>query len=227
MTAHPSGRPVSRIHVLLAVQSIVVILVSINRLTSLTTGYVLPNEFLRWVDLNNMLVLPLVSVVAFYLLKKHIEQAGMAGRWHWPLNIAFIVGIYLLAAMLLLVSFDPILAQTLRLPGETLRITLLVLLTLTIVIGVQAVGIVLVAAMLVTPAATARFYVRRMHHLMALSAAIAVFSGIAGMYVAWHGRVAASAAIVLTMTVPFMLSYTFAPGKGYVWALLGRTARTV
>jgi hypothetical protein len=87
-----------RIHMLLAVQSLVVILVSVNRLTSLTTGYVLPNEFLRWVDFNNMLVLPLVSVVAFYLLKKHLERVGTGSRWLMPLNVAFIIGIYLLAA---------------------------------------------------------------------------------------------------------------------------------
>ena len=62
-----------RIHTLLGVQSLVAILVSINRLAPWTLGYVLPSEFLRWVDLNNMLVLPLISVVASYLLKKTIE----------------------------------------------------------------------------------------------------------------------------------------------------------
>ncbi|HNB54444.1 MAG TPA: hypothetical protein PK530_21030 [Anaerolineales bacterium] len=86
-------------HLLLAVQSVVVILVSINRLSSLTTGYVAPNEFLRWVDLNNMLILPLISTVAFYLLIKHMEIPGPArdGRVHTTLNLLFIVGVYLLA----------------------------------------------------------------------------------------------------------------------------------
>jgi manganese/iron transport system permease protein len=120
----------------------------------------------------------------------------------------------LLYKELLLISFDPVLAQTLRLPGESLRLVLLVLLALTIVIGVQAVGIVLVAAMLVTPAATARFFTRRLHIMMLLASTIAVASGIAGMYIAWHGRIAASAAIVLTMTALFILAYLFAPGKG-------------
>ena len=136
-----------------------------------------------------------------------------------------LVALLLLYKELLLISFDPLLAQTLRLPGETLRIALLVLLALTIVIGVQAVGIVLVAALLVTPAATARFFVRRLHHMMLVAAGIAVFSNVVGMYIAWHGRVAASAAIVLTMTALFLLAYLFAPGKGYIWSLLGRTAR--
>ena len=89
-----------RIHALLIVQSIIIILLTINRLSSLTLGYVLPNEFLRWVDFNNMLILPLASLVAFYLLKKHIEKTGEAvhSRGLMALNIVFIIGIYLLGA---------------------------------------------------------------------------------------------------------------------------------
>ncbi|MEW5940097.1 MAG: hypothetical protein AB1750_10570 [Chloroflexota bacterium] len=89
-----------RIHAWLGVQSLVAILVSINRLGSWTLGYVLPNEFLRWVDFNNMLVLPLISLVAFYLLKKTIEYDSPAreARAHLALNLVFIVGVYLLAA---------------------------------------------------------------------------------------------------------------------------------
>jgi len=89
-----------RIHSLLAVQSVVAILVSINRLGTWTLGYVLPNEFLRWVDLNNMLVLPLISLVAFYLLKKTIEYDSPAreGRTHLTINLIFIVGLYFLGA---------------------------------------------------------------------------------------------------------------------------------
>jgi ABC-type Mn2+/Zn2+ transport system permease subunit len=141
------------------------------------------------------------------------------------------IGLLVLAAIarlyrqFLVISFDPTLAQTLRLPAERLRIILLVLLAVTIVIGVQAVGVALVAAMLVTPAATARFFTRRLHIMMLLSAAISVFSGVAGLYIAWYQDVAPSAAIVLTMTALFLLAFLFAPGKGYLWALLGRSAQ--
>jgi len=100
-----SGQPsLGKVHILLGVQSLVVILVSINRLSTLTTGYVQPNQFLRWVDFNNMLILPLASLVAFYLLKKQIEKMASAGatrageRWHLTLNLAFIAGVYLLGA---------------------------------------------------------------------------------------------------------------------------------
>jgi len=89
-----------RIHVLLGVQSVLAILVSVNRLSTLTLGYVLPNEFIRWVDFNNMLVIPLISLAATYLLKKTIEYNSPAreGRTHIAWNLVFIVGLYLTAA---------------------------------------------------------------------------------------------------------------------------------
>jgi hypothetical protein len=89
-----------RIHALLGIQSILAILVSINRLGSWTLGYVLPNGFLRWVDFNNMLVLPLISLVALYLLKKTIEYDSPAHEIsaHTAWNLVFIVGLYLTAA---------------------------------------------------------------------------------------------------------------------------------
>jgi hypothetical protein len=91
---------VKRIHALLGIQSLVAILVSINRLGTWTLGYVLPNEFLRWVDFNNMLVLPLISVVASYLLKKTIEYESpqRESKPHVAWNLVFVVGLYLLAA---------------------------------------------------------------------------------------------------------------------------------
>jgi len=85
------------LHVLLGVQSLVVVGVSVNRLGSWADGYVASNQFLRWVDLNNM-ILALVSLVAFYLLKEHLAGPGPRGAAHRWLGVAFIVGAYLLAA---------------------------------------------------------------------------------------------------------------------------------
>lgn len=63
-------------------------------------GYVADNQFLRWVDLNNMLFFPLISVGAFYLLKKEIEGGvNLMGGWQsLALGLVFIIGIYLLGA---------------------------------------------------------------------------------------------------------------------------------
>ena len=89
-----------RIHILLGIQALVGILVSLNRLGTWTLGYVLPNQFLRWVDFNNMLVLSLISLVALYLLKKAIEYDSPTreGSAHMAWNLVFIVGLYLTAA---------------------------------------------------------------------------------------------------------------------------------
>lgn len=109
----------------------------------------------------------------------------------------------------LIVSFDPTLAQTLHLPGERLSLLLLICLALTVVISLQAIGVTLVAALLVTPAATARLFVQRMHHLMIGGAVIAAAAGVIGMYVSWHAAIAPSAAIVLTLTAAFALSFAW------------------
>ncbi len=152
-----------------------------------------------------------------------------------PDNLALMViaGLVVLALALalykelLVASFDSILAQTLRLPGEALRTLLLVMLAITIVVGAQMVGVALVAAMLVTPAATARFFVRRMHHMMLLAAGLGAGCGVLGLYLAWHLSIAASAAIVLAMTGLFLLAFFLAPERGYLWSLLGRSARNL
>lgn len=87
-----------RIHLLLGIQSGLAIFVSFNRLTDWFTGFVLPNEFLRWVDLNNILV-ALISLVAIYLLKKAIEYNSpmREGSVHTAWNLVFIVGVFLTA----------------------------------------------------------------------------------------------------------------------------------
>lgn len=88
-----------RIHLLLGIQSLLAILVSLNRLGTWTLSYVLPNEFLRWVDLNNI-VISLISLVTLYLLKKTIEYDAPAreGGSHLTWNLVFIIGLYLTAA---------------------------------------------------------------------------------------------------------------------------------
>lgn len=107
----------------------------------------------------------------------------------------------------LILSFDMSLARTLRLPDNVLRMLLLVLLSVTIVASLQAVGIALMVAMLVTPAATAQLIVKRLHHMMLLSGAIGAFSGVVGLYVSFHLNIASGPAIVLTTTALFIVTF--------------------
>jgi hypothetical protein len=90
----------ARLHVLLGVQSLNVVLVSVNRLGPWTTGFVAPNEFLRWVDLINMLIVPLISVICSWLIKRDLERGIRAGSpaAHAVLALTFVIGIYLLGA---------------------------------------------------------------------------------------------------------------------------------
>lgn len=124
----------------------------------------------------------------------------------------------------LVMAFDPVLATTLRWRTGLLRNLLLVLLALTIVISMQTVGIGLVAAMLVTPAATAYLLTRRLRVMMLLSAGIGAFSGIVGLYVSYYLNIASGAAIVLSATLFFLLAFFLAPQRGLLWQALRRHA---
>lgn len=102
-------------------------------------------------------------------------------------------------------SFDPQLATTLRLPARQLEILLSVLTAVAIVVSLQAVGVALVVAMLVTPAATAYLLTKDLRSMMLLAAAIAAGSGVVGLYVSFYLNVASGAAIVLACTVVFIV----------------------
>lgn len=122
----------------------------------------------------------------------------------------------------LIISFDPTLARVQRLPAEGLRLLLLVLLAVTVVVSLQTVGVAMVVSLLVTPAATARFFARRLHWLMVLSAIIGAAGSVLGMLVTWHLRIAPSAGIVLTLTAIFLVVFLFAPNGGFIWGVLRR-----
>jgi ABC-type Mn2+/Zn2+ transport system permease subunit/ABC-type Zn uptake system ZnuABC Zn-binding protein ZnuA len=113
----------------------------------------------------------------------------------------------LLYKELLVVTFDPVLATALRLPVERFRHLLLVLLALTVVASLPTVGVGLVAAMLVTPGATAFLVTRRLPTMMLVAAAIGAGSAVVGLYVSYYANVASGAAVVLTATVVFAVAY--------------------
>lgn len=113
----------------------------------------------------------------------------------------------LLYKELLVLTFDPILAATLRLPVRLLHYLLLILLALAVVLALQAVGVALVIALLVTPAATASLLTRRLPRLMLAAALIAAFSGASGLYLSYYFGIAPGPAIVLVCTLLFLLVF--------------------
>jgi len=124
--------------------------------------------------------------------------------------IAIFGGLIVLIVLLLykeflVLTFDPLLAVTLRLPARLLEYLLLVLIALAIVVSLQTVGVALMVAMLVTPAAAAYLLTHRLPVMMILAATIASVSGVIGLYVSYYAGVASGAAIVLTSSAFFLV----------------------
>lgn len=102
------------------------------------------------------------------------------------------------------ISFDPVLAATLRLPVDLFNNLLLVLIAVTVAVSLQTVGVALMVAMLVTPAATAYLLTNRLPRMMLLAAIFASLSGVMGLYFSYYFSIASGAAIVLTATGFFL-----------------------
>lgn len=117
----------------------------------------------------------------------------------------------------LTISFDPILAITLRLPVGLLDNLLLALIAITIAVSLQTVGVALMVAMLVTPAATAYLLTNRMSVMMGLAAVFATLSGVIGLYISYYAGIASGAAIVLTATMIFLLTFFLNPLHKTMW----------
>jgi ABC-type Mn2+/Zn2+ transport system permease subunit len=94
----------------------------------------------------------------------------------------------------------------------------LVLIALTVVVSLQTVGVALMVAMLVTPAATAYLLTQRLWHMMIVGAVVGAVSSVAGLYLSFHLNVASGAAVVLVCTFFFVLAFLFAPRQGVVWS---------
>ena len=117
---------------------------------------------------------------------------------------------------LLFTAYDPIVAAATGVPTRLMEYGLLALIALSTVVALQAVGIVLVIAMLVTPSATASLLVRRLHYVMFLGVAVATASAVIGLYVSYYAEVASGASIVLVATGFFVAALLFAPRRGVV-----------
>jgi manganese/iron transport system permease protein len=124
----------------------------------------------------------------------------------------------LLNKELALIGFDRDMAQAMRYPVFLLDLLLLGLITLAIVVSLQAIGNILVLAMLVTPAATARLLTQRLLRMQVLSAALGVLGGVIGMYVSFWWNVASGGAVVLTTTAIFFTVFAVSELRGLLLA---------
>lgn len=122
--------------------------------------------------------------------------------------------VVLLYKELLFYTFDPLGAQAAGLPVNLLNFGLMVLIALTIVASLKAVGVILVLALLITPGATAYLLVKQLNQMMILGAAIGVVASISGMYISYFFNLPSGPAIVLVASGFFTLALLFSPSQG-------------
>lgn len=117
-----------------------------------------------------------------------------------------------------LLSFDPEFGASLGLPVRRLDGLLTLLIVIAIVIGLQTVGVVLMSAMIVAPAAAARQWSRRLAPMVVIAASVGTFSGVAGSLVsAFVPRLPTGPTIVLVLSSIVIVSLVLAPGRGVLW----------
>lgn len=141
-----------------------------------------------------------------------ISPADLLGIAVLGLIVLAVVG--LLRKELLYATFDPLGAAASGLRVGALEYLLLALLGVTIVVGIQSVGIILVVAMLVTPAATAQLLVTRFDRLLLSAVGLATASVVLGLYLSFYWNIAAGATIVMVETLWFALALVLGPRTG-------------
>jgi manganese/iron transport system permease protein len=156
----------------------------------------------------------LVSSLATY--QKDVAEllfGNILGVSPSDLAIAGVVTVVVVGAVFLfnkefsLIAFDREMAQAMRYPVFVLDLLLLALITLAIVVSLRAIGNILVLAMLVTPAATARLLTNRLVVMQVMAAALGAVEGVVGLYISFWWAVASGGAIVLTATAVFFVVF--------------------
>ena len=125
------------------------------------------------------------------------------------LSAFVLVATYALHKEMLFASFDQTGASVVGLPTDKLEYALLALLAIVIVLALQAVGIVLVISMLITPAATALLIVRNFQHAMALAVAFGVAAAVAGLYISYYFNLPSGPVMALVVAAFFILAVTW------------------
>lgn len=129
-------------------------------------------------------------------------------------SLIVLIVLFALYKDFLVLSFDPVLAATLRMPVSLLNHAMLLLLAVAVVVSMQTVGVAMMIALLVTPAATAMLLTRRLPRMMMLSSLIGAVSGVIGLYFSYYLGMAPGPAIVLVATFFFILAFLFSPQRG-------------
>lgn len=123
---------------------------------------------------------------------------------------------------LLVSTFDPTFAASYGLPNRLIHYVIMILLTMVTVASLQTVGIILVVAMLITPASTAYLLTNRLWVMILLASLFGAISSVIGLYFSFIYNLSSGSVIVLVATAIFLLAFLFSPKQGLVW----RSVRT-
>lgn len=136
--------------------------------------------------------------------------------------IVVVASVLLFYKQLLVTSFDPTMAAVMGISTGLVHYFLMSLLSMTIVASLQSVGLILVVAMLITPAATAYLLTDRLPKMLMLSVFIAVFTALAGLLGSYHFNFASGASMVVFATTVFLLTLLLSPSQGVLVKYLRR-----
>lgn len=149
------------------------------------------------------------------------KAASLVGNDVLTFSIVAIILLVVVVALfkeLTLISFDVDFANTVGLPVKALELVLTTLTVLAVVVGIQAVGVVLMAAMLITPAAASRFWTEKIQTMIWLAAIFGAFSGISGAYISYIApSMPTGPWIVIVISSIAMFSFFFAPRRGIIY----------
>jgi manganese/iron transport system permease protein len=149
------------------------------------------------------------------LLFGDILSVSLGDVW----QIVIITGLLLVAVRLFykelqFFTFDPLGAEALGLPVQFINFGLMAAITLTIIVGMKTVGVILVIALMVGPAATAYLLVKELHEMMLLGALLGALAGVVGMYASYYLDIPSGPAIGLTVFLGFLAALLFSPRQG-------------
>lgn len=161
------------------------------------------------------------STDLYHILFGNVLAVRLSDMWITLGISLFVLGaVYLFYKELLVTSFDETMGAAYGLPVRFIHYFLMTLLTMVTVASLQTVGIVLVVAMLITPAAAAYLLTERLWMMIFLASGIGVISSIVGLYFSFTYNLASGATIVISSTAIFILVFLFSPKHGLIWKTL-------
>jgi len=157
----------------------------------------------------------LISTARSYRDFSHMLFGNVLGVTTGDLAGIIVTGVIVVTCLLIfqkelmLTTVDPLHAQVIGLSSERMRYLLLILLALAVVTAIQAVGVVLTSALLVTPAETASLLTKRLNRMLILSVMFSTLSSVMGLYASYYLSVSSGGAIVLACTTLFGMVFAF------------------